>query len=117
MSQEQYIEMTGNLCPVCHSDNTEYHNPTDIEVNMKCVDCKSTWIEKIKITGYKDLKLSSKVLEENALERAIDAFWTSLSNSYPDLKRHVYPLVISNFNKHCSEVLYSWLKDQGKKDD
>lgn len=60
MSQEEFLEESGDFCPSCHSDSL---NEKDTPVfgytllqKACCLDCGASWKKEYKLSGYRDLK-------------------------------------------------------------
>ena len=62
LTPEQYVEKSGNFCPVCKSSNISAE-PVEGEdrsawADCKCDDCKATWQDDYELKGYINLKYS-----------------------------------------------------------
>lgn len=61
MSNKAYLSEAASVCPVCKSEDiSSGHIDADGTVgyaNVECLECKSTWVDKWKLTGYQDLEV------------------------------------------------------------
>lgn len=62
MTSDEYIEALARLCPSCRSDNTGGSHPEadvpHVHIEVMCLDCKATWMEHYRLSGYSGLELS-----------------------------------------------------------
>lgn len=60
MSQEEFLEGSGDFCPVCRSDGlNEKDAPIFGYVVLQracCLNCNASWKKEYKLSGYRDLK-------------------------------------------------------------
>ena len=54
MSQEKYLESSGDMCPSCRSGKLDGYN--DDPRIVYCRNCGASWRKELKLIGYSDLK-------------------------------------------------------------
>ena len=61
MTDKEYVDRSGLVCPVCHSDEITTtdsdHDGSIIYVNIRCYGCNAEWTEQYKLSGYGEVYL------------------------------------------------------------
>jgi len=65
MTQEEYTNHEGDLCPSCGSDDIStvanvHVYPEAVYRKAQCANCGATWEEELRIVGYWRLKRGNK---------------------------------------------------------
>lgn len=61
MTNEEYSNASGCLCPVCESGNVSHCGGYNEHKDFKCDDCGLIWDEVVQITGFNNLRVKFTV--------------------------------------------------------
>jgi hypothetical protein len=70
LTSKQYVAREGKQCPICHTKNIideDYDIEDDVVLlYVHCLDCDTTWTDKFKLIGYKELEEGSGVGDDDS---------------------------------------------------